>query len=332
MENVSLHKSSGTPKYKQIITWVEEAISKGEIKKGDKLPSLNVIKNKHKLSRDTVLVAFNELKNRGIIYSVVGKGYYVSSEDILVEKKIFILFDELNSFKEDLYNSFLENIGDAIQVDIFFHHFNRELFEKLINDSSGNYSYYVIMPANLPDTNVIIQSLPNDKVYLLDQVPKGLEKLPAVYQDFERDIQKGLFTGLHAIRKYEKLILLFSQDKQPKQLLRGFESFCVQYKVNYEVTDSIYKRIPKKGELYIVFEDKDLIKILKKVKEENLELSKEIGIISYNDTLLKEVVADGITTISTDFELMGKTLAAMILSNDQTSIANPSKLIFRKSI
>lgn len=329
---VSLKKSIGVPKYKQIVTSIEGAITDGALKKGDQLPSLNAIKNKHKLSRDTVLTAFNELKNRGIIHSVVGKGYYVSSEDILVKQKIFVLFDELNSFKEDLYNAFLKHLGDDVQIDIFFHHFNSVVFKKLINDSAGNYSYYVIMPANLKGTKATIKNLPNDKVFLLDQVPKGLENYPAIYQDFENDIQKGLFTGLSAIRKYEKLVLVFSDNKQPKQLLKGFKNFCSDYKINYEITETLYERTPKKGELYIVFEDKDLIKIIKKIKEQKLQLSKNIGIISYNDTLLKEVVADGITTISTDFKLMGKTLAKMILNNQLNPVINPSKLLFRKSI
>ncbi|WP_159951904.1 GntR family transcriptional regulator [Polaribacter septentrionalilitoris] len=328
---VSLKNNIGVPKYKQIVTSIEDAIANGNLKKGDQLPSLNAIKNKHKLSRDTVLTAFNELKNRGIIHSVVGKGYYVSSENIFVKQKIFVLFDELNSFKEDLYNSFLEHLGDDIQIDIFFHHFNKDIFNKLINDSVGNYSYYVIMPANLENTKTIIQNLPSEKVYLLDQVPKELESYPSVYQDFENDIQKGLFTGLHAIRKYKKLVLVFSH-KQPKQLLNGFKNFCEKYKKTYEVIETIYKRNPKKGELYIVFEDKDLIKIIKKIKEQKLQIVKDIGIISYNDTLLKEVVADGITTISTDFKLMGETLAKKILNNDLTSVINPSKLLFRKSI
>lgn len=332
MEIVLKNNNSGLPKYKQIIASIEEAIAKGVLLKGDKLPSLNAIRDKHKLSRDTVLTAFNELKNRGIIHSVVGKGYYVSSENVKIKQKVFLLFDELNSFKEDLYNSFLDNLGDNIQVDIFFHHFNQDIFKKLINDSVGNYSYYIIMPANLKEPEKTIKNLPTDKVYILDQTHENLNKYPAIYQDFEKDIQKGLFTGLHAIRKYEKIILLFTDDKQPKQTLAGFQKFCSDYKIEHEIVKSIYKRTPKSGELYVVFEDKNLIKIIKKLKEEDLILSKDVGIISYNDTLLKEVVADGITTISTDFEFMGKRLAQMILNNEQISIANPSKLIFRKSI
>ena len=95
-----------------------------KLKKGDKLPSINSIRNKFSLSRDTVLMAFNELKMRGIVESVSGKGYYIKSENINVKRKVFLLFDELNAFKEDLYNAFLEELNDNIQVDIFFHHFS----------------------------------------------------------------------------------------------------------------------------------------------------------------------------------------------------------------
>ncbi|RCS26148.1 GntR family transcriptional regulator [Polaribacter sp. WD7] len=332
MAIVSITKKSDQPKYKQIVTSIENAIVNGVLKKGDQLPSLNVVKNKHKVSRDTVLAAFKELKNRGIIHSVVGKGYYVSTEDIVVKQKVFLLFDEFNSFKEDLYNSFLENLDETFQVDIFFHHFNQEVLQKLINHSLGNYTYYVIMPANLTGVKNIIKELPEDRVYILDQVPKELEKYPAIYQDFKNDIQKGLQSGFTSIQKYKKIVLLFSPQKQPIQLLEGFKKFCVDFKINYEIIASIKDRVPKEGEIYIVFEDKNLIKIIKKIKETNLELSKNIGIISYNDTLLKEVVADGITTISTDFKLMGKQLAEMITTNRKESIANTSKLILRKSI
>ncbi|PQJ82769.1 GntR family transcriptional regulator [Polaribacter glomeratus] len=332
MEIVSLQKDSGTPKYKQIVTSIENAIINGLLKKGDKLPSLNTIKNQHSLSRDTVLVAFNELKNRGIIHSIVGKGYYVSTENVVVEQKIFLLFDELNSFKEDLYNSFLNNLGDNIQVDIFFHHFNSNIFAKLINDNIGNYSSYVIMPANLVGTEKIIQNLPKEKVYILDQVHKGLEEYPAVYQNFEKDIFNGLYAALTHISNYQKIVLLFSDEKQPKGILQGFQLFCNQHNLVSEVVSSIKDRVPEIGELYLVLDDQNLIRIIKKIKENKLVLGKNIGIISFNDSLLKEVVENGITTISTDFNLMGKKLAQMVLNNEQIKIENPSSLILRKSI
>lgn len=332
MEIISLDKKLGIPKYKQIVTSIEDAIVKRILKKGDKLPSLNSIKTKHSLSRDTILMAFNELKNRGIIHSVVGKGYYVMSEDVSILQKIFLLFDELNFFKEDLYNSFLENIGNNIQVDIFFHHFNPITFNKLLSDNVGDYNIYIIMPANLKNTSEIIKKLPKDKVYILDQVHEDLTPYPAIYQNFEKNMYNGLYKGIFYLKKYTKLIILFLKEKQPQGLLDGFNLFCNQNNMEHEVISSLENRVPKKGEVYVILEDKNLLKIIKKFKAAKLVLAKDIGIISYNDTLLKEVVEGGITTISTDFNLMGKQLAEIISTDEQVSIENPSDLIIRKSL
>lgn len=329
---VKIKDKSGIPKYKQIVTSIEEAIANGVLKKGDKIPSLNSIKNQHSLSRDTVLTAFNDLKARGIINSIVGKGYYVASEDIDVTLKIFLLFDELNSFKEDLYNSFKKGLGDHAQVDIFFHHFNYDVFSKLIHDNAGDYSHYVIMPANFKDTIRIIERLPKDKVYILDQTNKELHEYPSIHQNFKKDIYQGLQGVLEQIKKYDKLILLYPQTHQPEGILEGFNLFCSHYRVKNEVIDSLINKELSKGELYIVLDDKNLIRIIKGIKERRFILSKDIGIISYNDTLLKEIVEDGITTISTDFNLMGRRLAQMILTGEFAQVENPNSLIIRKSV
>ena len=329
---VTISDRIGIPKYKQIVSSIEDAVLKGVLKKGDKLPSLNSIKNQHSLSRDTVLTAFNELKTRGIIQSVVGKGYYVLSEDIAISQKIFLLFDEFNSFKEDLYNSFLESFGENVQIEIFFHHFNRDVFSKLINDNAGEYSCYIIMPANLSNVAQFLERLPSDKVYILDQTSSDLFKYPSVHQNFEKDIYNGLLNGETLIRNYNKIVLAFSPEKQPSGILSGFKLFCNSHDITFEIVSSVQNIEPKKGELYVVLEDKSLIRIIKKIKEKQFVLGEEVGIISYNDTLLKEIVEGGITTISTDFNYMGGRLAKMIMSDEKAQIDNPSSLIIRKSL
>ncbi|OYX79686.1 MAG: transcriptional regulator, partial [Flavobacteriales bacterium 32-34-25] len=143
MKIISINKRQNLPKYKQIILSIEISIAEKRLKRGDKLPSVNKVSLEFGISRDTVLLAYDELKKRGIIYALLGKGYYVKSEDFSFEQRIFLLFDELNAFKEDLYNSFMETINRNAQIDIFFHYFNPEVFKKLIHDNNGNYSKYI---------------------------------------------------------------------------------------------------------------------------------------------------------------------------------------------
>lgn len=329
---IEINSNIGIPKYKQIVVSIENAITNGALKKGDQIPSINAIRDTHHLSRDTVIIAFNELKSRGIIQSVVGKGYYVSSENVSVKKKVLLLFDELNSFKEDLYNSFINNLDEDVQVDIYFHHFNINVFNKIVEDNIGNYNHYIIMPANLKNTSQILSKLPKDKVYILDQMPKDLKSYPGIFQNFEKDIYTSLNNAYKAIAKYSKLILVFSNDRQPIDMRKGFLKFCKYKSINHDVINTLKNRALSKGELYIIPDDKNLLRIIKRIKENKLLLSKDIGIISYNDTLLKEVVEGGITTISTDFNSMGKQLAEIILNNENKLIENPSHLILRHSL
>lgn len=331
MQIISIKDNIGIPKYKQIVNSIENGIKEGRLVKGSKLPSVNEICKKYEISRDTVFVAYNELKTRGIIQSISGKGYYVKSTVLDLEQKIFVLFDELNVFKEDLYNSFLKNISNNSQVDIFFHHFNYDVFSRLIFDSIGNYNHYVIMPANLKNTHLVIEKLPKGKVYILDQMHKELHEYGSVYQNFEKDMYSNLSFGIVSLKKYNKLILLF-QSKQPEGMRSGFVKFCEEYNFEYEILNSLEEKVPKKGEVYIIPDDRNLIVIMKKIKEEGFLLGQNVGIISYNDTLLKEILEGGITTISTDFKKMGEQLAKMIVNDEQIQIENSNSFIVRNSL
>lgn len=332
MKIINIQTNQGIPKYKQIISSIEKTIEEGKLKKDEKLPSINKVCLEFSLSRDTVLQAYEELKKRGIIFAILGKGYYVKSTEVNIKQRIFLLFEELNIFKEDLYNSFMENIGKGVQIDIFFHHFNLKVFQKLINDSNGNYTKYVIMPTNLVGAAAIIETLPVSDVYILDQTNPELKSFPAVYQNHLTDIYNGLLKGKSRLDKYQKLIMIFPGFREPLGMKMGFEKFCIDFAFDHEVITEFKNREIKKGEVYIIPTDRDLVQVIEKSKLQNLKLGTDFGIISYNETPLKKIVENGITTISTNFEEMGKILAQMILKGKKEQIENKSNLIIRNSL
>ena len=332
MKIISINPQSNQPKYKQIVLSVEIAIAEKRLQRNDKLPSVNKVSLEFSISRDTVLLAYEELKKRGIIYAILGKGYYVKSVEFSFEQRIFLLFDELNAFKEDIYNSFLEVMDNKAQIDIFFHHFNIDMFKKLINESNGNYSKYIIMPTNLVDAAKIIKTLPKQDVYILDQTNNDLNNYPSVHQNFIEDMQNGLMKGKSLLEKYRKLILIFPGNKEPVGMVDGFRLFCTQNAFDYQVITSFEEQIIHKGDVFIIPTDRHLVDVIEQSKKQNLQIGKDFGIISYNDTPLKKVVENGITTISTDFKIMGKTLAEMLLHSKKEQIKNPSDLIIRHSL
>ncbi|MBP6182051.1 GntR family transcriptional regulator [Flavobacterium sp.] len=332
MKIISIKSNLGVPKYKQIISSIEKTIEEGYLKKDEKLPSINKVCLEFSLSRDTVLQAYEELKKRGIIYAILGKGYYIKSVEVTIKQRIFLLFDELNIFKEDLYNSFLENIGNNVEVDIFFHHFNIQVFRKLINDSNGNYTKYIIMPTNLAEAASIIKTLPVNEVIILDQTNSELKSYPAIYQNHTKDIYNGLLKGKSKLNKYDKLIMIFPGFREPLGMKMGFENFCKDYGFNYEIITEFKNRDIKKDEVYIIPSDRDLVLVIEQAKLQNQKLGSDFGIISYNESPLKKIVENGITTISTNFEAMGKILAQMILKGKKEQLENKSALIIRNSL
>lgn len=77
------------------------------------------------------------------------------------------------------------------------------------------------------------------------------------------------------------------------------------------------------GGVYIVVRDNDLAGALNQANRQQLVPGRDIGIIAYNDTLLKAILAGGITTLSTDFTQMVKTIANLIEQRAIHPIENP---------
>lgn len=334
MQYITVDHNSATPKYRQIIKSIMDAIRKGELSSGDRLPSLNLLCEKFSLSQDTVLRAYNELKSRRIVTSAVGKGYYVDSTDINWEHKVFLLFDKLTLYKESLYDSIIEKFKNKGRVEIFFHHNNKKVFSTLVREAAGNYSAYVVIPIQDNDTGKVLGILPPKSVYILDLMLDNPEnKYAYVCQRFENDVYTSLQNCLQSLHKYDMLYLVCSNmNNQHVQIRSGLERFASRYGFNYRVLSNLDNHEVSAREAYLVIDDIHLVEIIKMSGTKNLTIGQELGIISYNNSPLKEVMANGITTISTDFEEMGRKVSDMILKNRREKIYNKAELIIGGSL
>ena len=90
LTNIIIDNNSRVPKYKQVMDSILKSINSGNLKLGEKLPSINELSEELLLSRDTVEKAYNILKERKIITSIRGKGYYITRTKLV--SKINILF------------------------------------------------------------------------------------------------------------------------------------------------------------------------------------------------------------------------------------------------
>ena len=76
--NIIISNSGEKPIYDQIYTQIRSAITKGEIKEGEALPSIRALARDLKISVITTKRAFDDLERDGFIVSVQGKGSFVA--------------------------------------------------------------------------------------------------------------------------------------------------------------------------------------------------------------------------------------------------------------
>lgn len=335
---LEINEDRKTPKYLQVIDCITNAIKQGKLRKGDKILSINEVSNEYFLSRDTVQKAYEILEERGIISGVKGKGFYINRTDIAAKYRILLLFNKISNYKKQIYNSFIETIADNAVVDLKIHHCNAKVLESLILDNLYDYNYFVIMPhfyENIAEAYNLIMKIPPEKLVILDKDLSYVnKKYTAVYQDFKNDIVGALESGLDVLKKYKKMILVHPKMvSYPSEIVSGFRIFCMQNDFPNQVMHEIKTDTEiKAGETYIVIEETDLVNLIKNCQSKKLKVGKDIGIISYNETPLKEILLNGITVISTDHAKMGEIAARLILENRHEKIKNPFTLILRKSL
>jgi DNA-binding transcriptional regulator YhcF (GntR family) len=338
---IKINEKNRIPKYKQIVRTIQNNIKNGTFKQGDKLPSINKLKNDLDVARDTVIKAYKELVTMGVISSMPGKGYYVSKAVHEIEHHVFLLFDLFLPYKETIYNSFLDNIGEDSIVDIYFHHYNNELYKKLIREAIGQYTDYVIMPLPNDQREWFDDHLGEHNTYILDL---GLEQYgkhyPSVCQNFKKQWYEGLSAAVDRIKKYDRLVLVeyrspLSKYSAPhdREMEAGFLKFCKEKGVEWRIIEHEEDLKIRKNECYMISNDDDLVQMVKQARANNFKLGQDVGIISHNETPLKSIVCrNGVATITTDFEAMGRNMAEMINSAKKEHIENPSTIILRDSI
>jgi len=332
---IKITDKSSTPKYEQLVNEIIRNIKTGQLHLGDKLPSIHEVTHNYDISRDTVVIAYNILKSRGIISPKHGKGFYVSSTTFLSKLKIFLLFDVMNGYKEVLYRSLINSLGHDYQVDIYFHYYNIKVFEQLITNNINKYGFYVIMPHFNEDVSGIINLISRDKLLIIDKdIKSPFNDYAAVYQDFENDIHMALNDAFPLLVKYSNLKFISNHNFQfiPDGMESGFYKFCLKHKLNHQVYDNIDSSLPAKGDAFLVVSDHDLIQLIKTSILNKWELGKDIGILSYDETPLKEILAGGISVVTTDFRKMGETAGEMIKNRLVKKVANPCLFIPRKSL
>jgi DNA-binding transcriptional regulator YhcF (GntR family) len=329
-------KQSIIPIYQQIKNSITEAVENKQLQTGERIPSINKVCSRFNLAPGTVIRAYEELREIGIISSKQGKGYFISNTRLQKKTRVFLLFDRMNAYKEILYDAILSSLRPETEIEVCFHHYDIKRFEKLIKSNLGKYSFYVIMPHFNHDVSKIVCKIPEKKLIILDKSVPGLNgKYAAIFQDFESDIYHGLVSQKTRIKKYGQIVFSSSESHfqfVPDGCLTGFRRFCEENAIKYKMVKNLDPKTIELNTIYLLYSDNELINLLKEIDMRGWIPGKDIGIISYDDTPMKEILNGGISVLSTDFKNMGNVVASFINGAPFEQNRNPSQLIIRNSI
>jgi len=331
-----INHHSEIPKYKQVVDLIISDIESGIFKQGQRIPSINETSEELLLSRDTVEKAYVFLKKKGILSAVRGKGYYVNQTNVYKKLKVALILNKLSNYKRSIYYSFTETLGNKATVDVFIYNYDLAQFEEIIDNHIANYDYYVILPHfknESEEVGNVIKKIPREKVLLVDRNLQSLNNYPIVYQEYEKDIQTALESGIQLIKKYQKINLVFPKNQYySKRIVRGFQIFCQVNNRTFSVIDQLSEDDVKKNEAFVLISDDDLYKFIKISKQKGWQLGQDVGVVAYNDNPVKEILEDGITTISTNHDEIGRRAAEMILTKNFGRVKSPFEFIRRKSL
>lgn len=316
-----------------IVTGILAAIDHKILSKGDPLPSVNLMIRRLGLARMTVVKALNILKERGIIVAEDKVGYFVKDVNIKRELKVFLFLTGFYSYHEVLYNSILEGIHDpGISIDLYFHHCNPRIFKSVLAENLGSYGLYLITGFDHPQVRSLLKRVPPKKLLQIIRPPL-LDGVSFISQDFYAGLKKSLEKLKDRLDKYEQFILIFPPGmSHPGEIKEAFTGFCSENGISCRIEEKLNRKFIAKGCAFWVIEDSDLITLIKTGEETRLQLGKELGILSYNETPMKEIIRNGITVVSADFAKMGCFISRFIMNPEYTTELFFPEVIIRNSL
>lgn len=338
---IKIDLNSQIPLYKQLVRFFQDRVDSGEYTEGDFIPSMNELAGELNISKETVKKAYSVLRKEEVIEASQGKGFYIKARNG-DKLKILLLFDKISTYKQDLFNSFAETIGDRAGITIHLHNQEIDLLEFFINKNLDNFDYYIITPHFPLNPDIqkrvikILKKIPNRKLILVDRF---IEELPgnfgSVYQDFENDIIDGLTKSIDLLRKYDRLNVISMAGSLYAPLIeKGIKQFCEINKMNINIIRQLNVGKIQKKDFFLTLNgqlDHEFIKLIKAAQAESFKIGKDIGVIAYNESPINEIILNGLTVFSTDFKQMGEMTAKMILDKSLRKIRCDFKLIKRNT-
>ena len=329
----SLERLHTLSKHECIVQGVLDSIDSKEIGVHGALPSVNYFIQNLGYARETFAKAYRDLMARGVVESKNRKGYFVVSNNTQITEKVAVILYAYDTFQDALVSEFRNNLPDDVTVDLFFHHNNIETFEDIFNRIYGRYTFYMVAPIENETSKQLLSTIPAAKLLIIDRYVDLGEEYSYISQEF-RNSTYAVFEKLHSkIKKYEEVIFFFRENTaEPQDIKDAFLEYVNKYQINGRILKHFKAGSLEKGKLYFTIHNPELYQMLKEILQKDWKIGEDLGILSHNDDVIKEIIHGGVTTFSIDFGEIGRKAAQCILEKEKVRLIMPTILSDRNSL
>jgi len=354
---LEIDRSISIPPYQQIVRQLRERITRGDMREHESIPSAREIVHGTGVSLATAQRVLNELKNEGLIYSLPGKGSFISPRHEGIPGIIHIF---LPSTRLSFFMEILNGIYDALssyKLELKLHSLNTD---KLVWDWKTIEELEEVVKAQ--DAVIFIEeafdTVRTACMRAARQVPFvtiewQLDGACAVVNDYEestyrvvkylceekncssllvlkgRDFQFNAGLKLEGVRKAARECGL--EEKQDLFFLdtdfdaiTGYEA-VTDFLKSHKPTDAIF-----------CANDYEAIGVVGALTEQGLLPGRDVQLVGYGDMTDKTTIYFPLTTVKQNLEEMGRQAVEMLLlkaRGEETPLQKvvPAELIIRKT-
>src|SRR5882757_2969208 len=225
-------------KHDRLVQGIINAIDEKIIVRDDMLPSVNTMIKELHFSRETIVKGFRELISRGLIESKNRLGYFVANGNTDQSLKVALLMYNLDTFEEQFYRNFRQELGKGVHLNIYFHHGNIEIFETILQQIKGKYGMYVVAPIPHPRTKEVLDIIPRNKFLMFDRYEPLNGEFNHITQEFGHASYNVFSKLAPKIKQFDEFIFYHSQNSlDPKEIVQSFKKFLKDFSIKGRIVE-----------------------------------------------------------------------------------------------
>lgn len=337
-----LNKNSFAPLYSQLHLAITGMIQKGQLKEGDRLPSEHDLCRELGVSRHTVRQSLARLMKDGYIFSVPGKGSFVTAQRSTKRLAIAVLVigfsEEIYQSRQGVYGSFIRGVAEVTAArGVLFNILHFDLSSPFVTclasidpnlyDAILVRTYENVVGADIDALEgtglpyvVVKRRLPGRIVpaVLIDEIKGGYLAVEHLIQAGHRRI--GVVTGPRHIQVFadriagaEQALLAHGLRLEANLVASGPNSID---KDGFACAARLLDVAPRPTALFVA-SDLMALGAYEAIRQRRLRIADDISVVGFDDIEPASRLSPPLTTVRTSYFTLGETGTTLLLEQLQ---------------